>query len=94
MSSYIMKEEKYDYLYEYPGGPPWTYNWDLKNKNKHLFSVLSLSAGYTRKLGRIFSVSAEPYFKMPLSGVGFGKVQLNSTGVIVTLSTKLTGNHK
>lgn len=92
LSSYIMKEEKYDYLYEYPGGPPWTYNWELRNKNKHLFSVLSLSAGYNRKLGRIFSVTAEPYFKMPLNGVGFGKVKLNSTGVLVTLSAKLTGN--
>lgn len=94
LSSYIMKEEKYDYLYEYTGGSTWTYNWDLKNKNKHMFSVLSLSAGYTRNLGRTFAVSAEPYFKMPLNGVGFGKVKLNSAGVLVTLSTRLTGHRK
>jgi hypothetical protein len=39
----------------------------------------------------------EPYFKLPLSGVGFGKVKLNSGGVLVTAVIKPfagSGNQK
>jgi hypothetical protein len=88
LSSFIMKKETYDYLYEYPGSPPMTYHYihTVNNENKHYFSVLSLSAGYQRKINRMLSVTAEPYFKLPLAGVGYGKVKLNSFGVMFSLN--------
>ncbi len=87
ISSYIMKKEDYDYVYKYPGSDDeHHYPWVVNNENKHFFSVLSLSAGYTHKFGKRFSISAEPYFKIPLKGVGFGNVKLNSAGVLFSVN--------
>ena len=61
---------------------------EAKNENKHYFSVLDLSAGYNLHLSKTVSLSAEPYLKIPLSGIGVGKVQLNSTGVLFTLGIR------
>jgi hypothetical protein len=94
LSSYLMKEEVYNYTYKWPGGQPVSYKWTYKNENKHIFSVLSLSAGYTRKFGKTFTFSAEPYLKLPLTGIGFGNVQLNSGGILFTLGARLTGKKK
>jgi hypothetical protein len=48
--------------------------------------VLTLSAGYQRKINRTFSIAAEPYIKVPLAGVGYGKVKLNSAGVLFSVN--------
>lgn len=93
LSSYIMKRETYDYYYKYnPSGPVVNRAYTTQNENKHYFSVLSLSAGYQRNIGKRLSVTAEPYYKVPLKGVGEGKVKLNSTGVLFTLSVKPFGS--
>jgi hypothetical protein len=89
LSSFIMKKEAYGYWYKYPGGQPWTtYTHTEENKNKHYFSVLALSAGYERKINQTFSIMAEPYIKIPMSGVGYGKVKLNSAGILVSVNIK------
>jgi hypothetical protein len=88
LSSFLMKKEKYDYIYTYPGGNGYTYTSRLSNQNKHFFSVLNLSAGYRRELGKNVFVSAGPYFKMPVKGVGEGKVKLNSAGVLFSIGIK------
>ena len=89
LSSFIMKKETYDYWYKYPGNPPWTaYTHVEKNKNKHYFSVLALSAGYERRINKTFSIMAEPYFKVPMAGVGYGKVKLNSAGIAFSINIK------
>ena len=56
LSSYIMKEETYDYLYKYPSGATYSHRYYMSNENKHFLSVLSLSGGYTRKLNNRFSI--------------------------------------
>jgi hypothetical protein len=88
LSSLIMKKEVYRYLYKYPGNPPptYTYTKTINNENKHYFSVLTLSAGYGRKLNNTFAISAEPYVKLPLTGIGYGNVKLNSAGILVSLN--------
>jgi len=92
LSTYIMKSESYDYIYKYPGSDDeHRYNWSIDDKNKHFFSVLTLSAGYERILGKGLSVTAEPYFKLPLAGVGNGKVKLNSAGVMLSINYKPFG---
>jgi len=50
--------------------------------------VLDLSAGYEYTLNKRFSLAAEPYVKLPFSGVGAGKIKLNSAGVLFTLTMK------
>jgi hypothetical protein len=86
LSSYLMKRE--DYLYEYKSnttGNSYYHSYETKNENKHYFSVMNLSGGYTYRLNKTFSLSAEPYVEVPLTGIGAGKVHLNSGGVLFTV---------
>lgn len=88
ISSIIMKTETYDYLYKGAWNQYVTASRTYKNENKHFFSVLTLSGGYTYNLNKRVAFSAEPYFKMPLTGIGFGKIKLNSGGVLFSMSVK------
>lgn len=86
ISSYIMKNEEYNYFYKYyPTGPTLNSKWAIKNENKHFFSGLTLSGGYHRNISKHVSFTAEPYIKLPLSGLGYGKVKLNSGGVLFSV---------
>lgn len=90
ISSYFMKKEKYVYMYQYPGGPLYPYyEHEVKDENKHYFSVVTLSGGYQRKISKRISLAAEPYVKLPLSGVGYGKIKLNSAGILVSANISL-----
>ena len=88
ISSFLMKKEDYNYEYKTPTGYYYYYSSTVNNKNKHYFSVLTLSAGYQYNLNNRFSLMAEPYVKLPLTGVGAGKIKLNSMGVLLTLTIK------
>ncbi|MBK8142525.1 MAG: hypothetical protein IPK57_17130 [Chitinophagaceae bacterium] len=89
ISSYLMKTETYNYFYKTsPLGPTVSRKWGIKNENKHMFSVLGVSAGYQRNLSKSLSIIAEPYLKLPMSGVGYGKVKLNSTGLLFSIAVK------
>ena len=79
VSSYIMKKEDYKYYY-------WSQNQQNSKQysyagNRHLFAEFSFAAGIEQKLSSTFSLQAEPYFSIPLSGVGEGKVKLFSVGI-------------
>lgn len=90
VSSFLMNEEGYNYFYKYtPTGNTYTNFWKVKNENAHYFTVGTLSAGYKRNIGKNFFVAAEPYLKVPFSGVGYGKVKLNSGGVLFTVGMKV-----
>jgi hypothetical protein len=86
LSSFIMKKETYVYFYKYAGGQTYSYTKNINDENKHYFSVLTLSGGYQRKINKTFSIAAEPYIKLPMAGVGFGKVKLNSAGILITVN--------
>lgn len=83
LSSYLMKKEIYNYTYKYtPAGQSFNKEFTIKNKNNHFFSVLTLSGGYRRQLSKSAFIMVEPNLKLPLSGVGYGKVKLNSAGIL------------
>lgn len=92
LSSFLMKTEDYDYNYKVPyygqGYTYYTYKSAIKDKNKHYFAVLTLSAGYQYNLSKRVSLQAEPYVKLPLAGVGEGKVKLKSAGVLFTATVR------
>ena len=84
-----MKKETYNYIYKYTAtGPTISRKWTIDNENKHYFSTLTLSGGYQRNISKTLSVMLEPYIKLPLSGVGYGKVKLNSGGVLFSIGIK------
>jgi hypothetical protein len=89
ISSYLMKSEKYNYAYKYyPTGPTVNREWAIKNQNEHFFSGITLSGGYQRNLNKHITLFVEPYLKLPLTGIGYGKVKLNSGGVLFTVGIK------
>jgi len=85
LSSYLMKRENYVYEYKSMTGSSYYHSYETKNENKHYFSVLDLSGGYSYRLSNTFSLSAEPYIEVPLTGIGAGRVHLNSGGVLFTV---------
>lgn len=95
ISSLLMKQEVYNYYYKpVATGPVVSKKWTITDENKHYFSIFTLSAGYQRRLNKSVSISVEPYIKMPLAGVGFGKVKLNSTGILFSVGIKPFGRDK
>lgn len=89
LSSLIMKQEDYHYAYKYtPNGATLYRDWTVKNENKHFFSVATVSGGYQKSIGKSITFTAEPYLKLPLGGVGYGRVKLNSTGILFSVSVK------
>ena len=82
LSTYLMKKEEYNYFFKYTAtGPTHNRKMIYENDNNHFFSVVTLSGGYKRNLSKRVFVSAEPYLKLPVSGIGYGKVKLNSGGI-------------
>jgi hypothetical protein len=87
LSSYLMKKEDYEYDYYYNGNLV-SRSRSYATDTRHWFSVLNLSVAYERQLSRHISVQAEPFFKQPLKGLGFGSVKLNTTGLFLSLKYK------
>jgi hypothetical protein len=81
LSSYLMRSERYEYVY--PGYS--NANWSAPTRNNHWFGVVNMSVGYERKVSRRLSLQVEPYVKVPLAGVGAGKVKLITTGAFFVL---------
>jgi len=88
LSSYLMKEETYEYFYNNAWGQPQYYSHTYKNVNTHIFSVINMSGGYQYHFTDRLSLLAEPNVKIPVSGIGSGKVKLNSGGILFSLGFK------
>jgi len=84
LSTYLMREENYSYFYYY-NSTPTTRDRNYEANSEYLFSILNISAGYEKKLSSAFSLQVEPFFKQPLTGLGFGEINLNSAGVYFSL---------
>ncbi len=80
LSSFFMQRESYNYDWtDASGAHTWANS--AVNQNRHFLSILNLAAGAEWGLGTRWSLLAEPYVKVPLAGVGLGKVKLLSAGV-------------
>ncbi len=87
VSTYFMKSELYDYNYTWYNQPRKT-TYTIENKNNHLFSILNLAVGYRRQLGKQLSYQLAPFVKIPLTGIGEGKVNLYSAGLQLSVNLK------
>lgn len=88
LSSYIMLLEMYTYTVE-ANQQEYTYDEKYVRKNKNWFSMLNLSIGIQHRLSSRFQIQAEPFLKAPVSGIGQGKVNLNTMGAFFTLKLQL-----
>lgn len=87
-SSYLMKNEYYTISYKF-NDRSGTRGYGYKNSSKDWLSIINISAGYQKTFGRNTNISLAPYIKVPLKGVGIGKLPITSTGIYLTVSHKL-----
>jgi len=92
LSTYFMTSENYNYQYNYY--TPWgsgtgTSNLDVKKPSNYWFSIINLSAGYEHRIGKIGNLRIEPYLRIPMSGLGTGKLNILSSGLNVGITRRL-----
>lgn len=87
ISTYFMKSETYEYNYSYYNMPRKT-SYLIEDKNNHLFSILNLAIGYRRQFNKQLSYQLSPFVKIPLTGIGEGKVNLYSAGLQFSINLK------
>lgn len=88
-SAYFMKKEDYQFYFKNTSGNDTTRNANFTNNSSHYFSSINLSAGIEKKISNRLSLTAEPTIKIPVSGIGFGKIKLYGAGVLVTAKIRL-----
>ena len=81
VSSYLMKKEDYTVFY-HNGNRIYGKEFESDQHHNYLFSVINISAGIERQLGKGFSFQAEPFVKMPTQGIGLGNIKMNSYGLL------------
>jgi hypothetical protein len=81
LSSYIMLRENYHFAFADNAKP--AYDVQVDGRNQHWLGVLNLNATYERRINSKFSTIIQPYMKLPVTGIGVGRVDLRSTGVAV-----------
>jgi len=89
LSSYIMLRENYHFDFADGSGTP-SYDIQINNRNQHILGVLNLNATYERKINSKFSTVIQPYMKLPLTGIGTGRVDLKSTGVALGINWNIS----
>jgi hypothetical protein len=94
VSSLLMSKETYHYDYERWNGTPAYAAYTYKTNNLHPAAGAMLSAGYKIKLLDDFSFVASPYVKIPIYGVGEGKIKLGSVGMLVGLHYQIPSLRK
>ena len=88
ISSYFMKNENYSYTFQRSGVEN---EWNLAYKNStiNLFSVANIGAAYNHDLSKSFTLRIQPYIKIPISGIGMGRLPITSSGVYFVLSKRI-----
>lgn len=85
LSSYLMNKEDYNYTYkrynvEYKG------NKVYRNMSKEWLTAVNASIGYEKAISEKVRIRLEPYLKLPLRGMGTGKLPISSAGMNVGIS--------
>lgn len=84
ISTYIMLNEVYAFNY-YGNEPDLAQRWSAKTGTRHWASNAGFSIGFEYDLTSTLSLRAEPFIKVPLRKVGWGNVDLYSTGSFISL---------
>jgi hypothetical protein len=85
-SSYLMTKQEYYYQYE---GVPRATDWSTTVHANYLFSIINLSGGFEQRIGRIGNLRIEPYVRIPLSGIGTGRLPIMSAGLNIGITRQL-----
>jgi hypothetical protein len=88
LSSYIMNKEYYNFKYEENGAVN-ERAYDYYHSSQNWFSILNVGGGINIKTGNKYFLQAQPYYKIPLSGVGKGNLSLGSAGINISIMRRL-----
>lgn len=91
LSSYFMLKEKYTFEY---GGSGNSENkrsavYEISGENQHIFGVADFSISFEKKVSDKINVGIKPFLKMPLTGIGYGRVDLESKGIALMVGVTL-----
>lgn len=90
LSTYFMFKEAYNYKYQYVwNGNIWDSSYTYKEPSQYWFSVINLSVGFERTLGKVGQLRIEPYWKIPTSGIGKGVLPVMSAGLNIGITRKI-----
>lgn len=79
LSNYFMLKEKYTYSYRsYPDKEKL-----VKNENQDYIAVANAGVLYQRRISNRLILGIQPYTKIPLKGIGEGKIRLYSAGLSI-----------
>ncbi|MBJ6145526.1 hypothetical protein [Hymenobacter sp. BT559] len=84
LNSLLMRDERYSYDWTM-NGQTFTKSAQVLKGSNHFLSVLNLAVGFEKPLGTRWSVQAEPFWQVPLGGVGAGQIRLTSAGAAFSL---------
>ncbi len=94
LSSYFMLKEKYVYTNTNQDGVQERSALEINNQNQHIFGIANFSLSFDRKVSENVSIGVQPFFKVPLTGIGYYDYNLRSRGVAVSISVKPFGAKK
>jgi hypothetical protein len=95
LSSYLMLREKYTYNYaDGANSAAWPQTYTVPNSKGYLLSIININATYEHKINSNFGISVQPYMKVPISGVGYSNIKLQSTGVAVGVTYNINSFRK
>jgi hypothetical protein len=81
-SSYFMKKEDLHYWYTHYNNPKYKH-WINESNSNYWFAVGNISAGFEQFITPSISIQVEPFFKFSLRDVGYGQVNLKSSGIFL-----------
>jgi hypothetical protein len=84
LNSLLMRDERYSYDWS-ANGQTFTKSAEVRKGSNHFLSVLNVSVGFEKPLGQRWSAQVEPFWQVPLGGVGAGKIRLTSAGASFSL---------
>jgi hypothetical protein len=84
ISSYFMNKEDLHYHYTYYNNPSYK-AWLNEENSNYWLSALNLSVGFEQQISEKFSFQAEPFIKLPVNEIGYGKVSMNSLGIFLSI---------
>lgn len=76
-SSYFMLKEKYNMRYE----TGYEHVYEFKGENQHYLGIADISITYLRKIHPSYHLGIRPFVQIPLQGIGYGNIPLQSQGV-------------
>jgi len=88
LSSYIMNREYYNFQYEKDGVVS-EKGYNFYNASRNWFSVLNVGGGINIKTSDKYFLQVQPYYKVPLGGVGKGSLSLSSAGINLSITRRL-----